>query len=242
VDSNPGLFFAGGFAHHPYYFGGPPNQPAGPDTVALANLADLETGPDRAMGGWGVHRRLPIYVNEWGEKSNPPDTYQDVTLPDQAAYINQGQYISWRDARVRSIAQFLLYDTLPDGRCPPSDPRHWRTFQTGLLSCNGTAKPSLDAYRTPIWVPQTSLSRGQKLFVWGQVRPASQAQGHQARIQWRAHKGWRTIATVKLSQAQGYFTVSVPVPATGSVRLAWQPKRSPATVYSSRTVPVTVGR
>ena len=242
VDRNPALFFAGGFAHHPYYFDGPPSQPPGPDIVALANLGVLEGGLDRAMRAWGVRRHVPIYIDEWGEKSNPPDSYQDVTLADQAAYINQGQYIAWRDPRVRSMAQFLLYDTLPDDRYPVSDARHWRTFQTGLQFANGTAKPSLAAYRTPIWVPQAKVAGGHGLLVWGEVRRYRQALGRQALVQWRGHHRWTTIATVKLTHAQGYFTVVVQIPATGSLRLTWRLKSSPATTYSSRTVPVTVGR
>ena len=66
------------------------------------------------------------------------------------------------------------------------------------MGSNGNAKPSLAAYRLPIWV---SSKR-----VWGQVR----AGGESVAVQWRSSskKGFKTYKTVKLNSA-GYFDLKV---------------------------------
>ena len=77
--------------------------------------------------------------------------------------------MAWLDPRVRSMSQFLLYDALPDTRYPRGSERYWSTFQTGLLYADGTAKPSLGAYRLPIFVPNAVLGSGQQRVRVGQA-------------------------------------------------------------------------
>ena len=87
-------------------------------------------------------------------------------------------------------------------------------FQTGLRFKSGKAKPSLGAYRLPIWVTRS----GSGVRVWGQVRPAGGAPQTVA-IQ-NGNKKFKTVKTVRTS-SNGYFLVRVGHQAGPKWRLAW---------------------
>jgi Cellulase (glycosyl hydrolase family 5) len=241
VKANPGLFNATGFAHHPYYFFRPPATSASdPNDVPIANLSRLERGLDRAFRNYGVHRRIPVYLTEYGYQTNPPDIYQTVTPAEQAVYLNEADYMAWNDPRVRSVAQFLLLDAQPDRRYAPSQFDYWDTFQTGLLFSGGAPKPALYAYRMPIWVRSPHVRRGHRLAVWGQLRAAPHDQPASALIQWRGASGaFRTIARHATRNSSGYFLFKVTPPGSGSVRVAYQ--TAGGGMIFSRTVRVRVG-
>ncbi len=222
VTADAGLFHATGFAHHPYYFFWPPHHGASdPNFVPLANLGRLEHGLDRVFAVYGVHRHIPIYLTEYGYQTNPPDPYEIVTPAEQASYLNQSDYLAWRNPRVRSVAQFLLRDSPPNSAFPRSDPQHWDTFQTGLEYVSGRHKPAYAAYRMPIWIPTTTVRRGARLFVWGQLRPARRTAT--ASIQWAPRHGgrYRTIARVRTRNRRHFVTARVRLGASGFVRIRW---------------------
>jgi hypothetical protein len=236
--AHPGLFDASGFGHHPYSFFLAPNVSyPEPDFVPLISLSRLERGLDSIFTTYGVARRIPIYLTEYGYETNPPNPFKGVSLQRQATYINEAQYLAWKDPRVRAMAQFLLIDSLPDSKFPPGSIRYWSTFQTGLEFANGTRKPSFAAYRLPIWVPTPTSTSGKPVLVWGMLRPASPKSSQRAEIQWRAPAGaYRTLATVTVNDPNNVFTHRVKLPGSGFVRLAW---RAPAgQVLHSRAAPV----
>lgn len=246
VTANPGLFQATGFAHHPYFFNLAPGRSSPiPDYVPLADLGRLERGLDHAFSVYGIDRRIPIYLTEYGYQTNPPDPSQIVSPAQQAAYLNQADYMAWRDPRVRSMAQFLLYDVGPDLAYPPSSFQYWgSTFQTGLIYGPGTpldgrSKPAYTAYALPIWIP-APRSRGSKLLIWGMLRLAPKGTARKALIQWQpaAHRGYATIATVDVPTAavDGYFTTSIKSPGNGSIRIAWH--SATGAMFTSRAVGV----
>ena len=133
-----------------------------------------------------IGKNAPVWLTEYGLQTNPPDKF-GVSFSRQATYINQADWMAYRDGRIRSVSQYELVD--------PEDPS---TFNTGLRRSNGAAKPALAAYRLPIWV---SSKR-----VWGQVR----AGGESVAVQWRSSskKSFKTYKTVKLN-SQGYFDLKV---------------------------------
>jgi hypothetical protein len=224
VQANPALFLAGGFAHHPYYFlHAPWVSSADANFAPLANLGRLERGLDRAFGAYAVARRLPIYLTEYGYQSDPPDPYVIVTAQQQASYLNAADYLAWKDRRVRSVAQFLLYDAGPDLRYSPGDFKYWGTFQTGLRFAGGAPKPAFASYQMPIWIPATRVRRGQTVLVWGQLRPATHLGPQLASIQWRGTRGaYATIARVRTNR-EGYLTVRIKPRGNGRIRIAWRP-------------------
>jgi len=244
VAQNPGLFYATGFAHHPYFFNFPPgySSPIG-DFVPLADLGRLESGLDQVFAAYGVNRKLPIYLTEYGYQTNPPDPHQVVSPAEQAAYLNQADYMAWRDPRVRSVAQFLLYDTGPNSAYPPSSFNYWDTFQTGLVygpgtSLDGRRKPAYGAYRLPIWIATPNVRRGLPVLVWGMLRLAPKDTPQKALIQWEPahHRAYETIATVSVpaGSREGYFTTRVIARGTGSIRIAW--RSATGQTFTSRAV------
>jgi hypothetical protein len=241
VSAHPGLFDATGFAHHPYSFFLAPNvQMADANFAPLSNLQRLERGLDAAFSAYGVSRRLPLYLTEYGYETDPPNPYRGVSPALQSLYINEAEYMAWRDPRVRAMSQFLLYDALPNASYPRGSQGYWSTFQTGLLYAGGAAKPSLNAYRLPIFVPDPRFGGDRKVLVWGRLRPAPHAISQRAQIQWRPASGsYRTLATVSVADPSGTLTTEVHVPGPGAVRIAWASRGGRP--YHSRAVAVSGG-
>lgn len=238
VAHNRVLFDATGLAHHPYYFSQPPDRPAvDPEYLPLSELPRLEHALDRIFATYGVTRKLPVYLTEYGYETNPPDPFRGVSPAIQSRYLNEAQYIAMRDPRVRSTAQFLLYDSPPERQYPVGSASYWSSFQTGLLYADGKRKPSFNSYRLPIFLPLTTFNRGARVLLWGMLRLAQNDTRQHALIQWRPlHGSYRTISTVTTAQPSGNFTASVAPPGSGAVRIAWT---SPGgSVYRSRAVGV----
>jgi hypothetical protein len=240
VAANPALFYASGFAHHPYYFFRPPSFSApDPNYVPLANLGRLERALNRIYRAYGVRRRIPIYLTEYGYQTKPPDPHQRFTPAQQAAFLNEADHMAWRDSRVKTVSQFLLYDDVPDRRFRPSQRDYWDTFQTGLLFANGKRKPAFNAYRLPIWIPTPRTHRGGRILVWGQVRPAAGHRSQRLEIQWRSgHGRFRTIASARTAGSSGYLNRFVRPPGSGQIRLAWRARGGKR--YTSRAARITV--
>lgn len=233
---HPALFEASGFADHPYPQGGiPPNLPTPdePEFTELAALPKLERTLDAVQRAYGSSRRLAIWDTEFGYQTDPPETILHTTSPATAAlYLNWSEYISWRDPRLRSYDQFLLSD--PPSAGPTGG------FASGLEFKDGTPKATYAAFRLAVFLPRT---RGDRLEVWGCVRPARYARlqtgvTQRVRIQFRRRgaAAFETLRTVTLSDPYGYFDVEQRFPGAGAVRLAWSYPAGPE--IFSRTVRV----
>ena len=231
---HPGLFEATGFAHHPYeLLLRPTARQTDPDYVTLSSLDRLERTLDGAFRAYGVNRRLPLHLTEYGYQTDPPDELSGVSPAQQERYLNESEYLAWRNPRVSTLAQFLLVDDgAPIGT----------TFQSGLRTIDGTAKPSLAAYRLPVWVPRPSVSRGGAVRVWGMLRSAPNGRPARAEIQVRsgASKAWRRVRAVRTANPRGYFTTSFRLRATGRLRVVYAEPGGAAAV--SREVPVRIRR
>jgi hypothetical protein len=235
VSQNPALLRASGFAVHPYPQGAvPPDvvlDPAadpGGGFVYLATISRLENFLDTVTRQYGVSNPFPIYPTEYGYETQPP--FQDgAPVAVTPAYENWAEYLTWRNPRLRSWDHYLLVD--------PPLPSH---FDTGLRFQNGTPKPTLVAFRMPIYLPVTHQS-GRALEVWGCARPAHYApQPQHVEIQWQSggQGGFATVRSAALDPSC-YFDTRVRFRSGGNVRLAWAYPDGP-TIYS-RVVPITVG-
>ena len=227
---HPVLFHATGFAHHPYELTFSPSTP--PPDRAFYTIANLPRLSFTLRYAYLRYRQtvprggVPLYLTEFGYQTNPPDRI-GVSLGKQAAYIDQAEYIAWRNPAVRTLSQFLLRD----GGAPVD-----LTFQTGLLFHNGRAKPAYQAYKLPIWLPHRSFRRGAKVRVWGLARPAANGTAPDVEIQFRRPHGssWHRITTVKASAARGYLYEKVALPGSGRVRLAWNGQVSRSVTVARR--------
>jgi hypothetical protein len=238
VRAHPALFAASGFAHHPYSFFLAPDVPLpDPEYVPLADLSRLEVALDRVYGTYGVHRQLPIYLTEYGYESDPPDPNRHVSLAAQAAYLDQAEFLAWKDPRVKALSQFLLVDSAPDTLDPVGSPGYWSTFQTGLEFLNSRPKPSLRAYGLPIFLPDPVVAPGGTTLVWGMLRRAPDSSSQRAQIEWRPSGGrFRPVSTVSTDNPDGFFEMAVKVPGAGAVRIAW--RAASGELFYSRAAPV----
>lgn len=223
VRAHPGLFRATGFAHHPYSFLTAPDvRLSQPGDAPLSELAGLERTLDAAFAAYGQHRRLPIYLTEYGYETNPPNPFRGVSLRAQSLYLDEAQYMAWRDPRVRALGQFELQDSAPDSLYPRGSFGYWSTFQTGLEFLGGRPKPSLEAYRLPIFLPTSRSAAGGELPVWGMVRPATAGSRISVTVQWRPPGGrYRSLATTVTHNPSGFLELRVRPPGTGAIRLSW---------------------
>jgi hypothetical protein len=228
---HPGLFRASGFAHHPYELTFAPSRPPQRrDWATLGNLSALQSMLRRAHLRYNQPLRgdVPLYLTEFGYQTAPEDQL-GVSRAAQAAYLNQAEWIAWRNRDVRTLAQFLLRD---DGQ-PVG-----RTFQSGLRLVRGARKAAWSAYRFPIHIARPTVPAGRRLRVWGLPRPARNGSRPRVRIEFRprGQARWRRLRTVRGDRGKGYVSASLRAPGTGRVRLRWNG-------LVSRSVPVrTAGR
>jgi hypothetical protein len=238
ASQHPALLAATGYSDHPYSFTLAPNVVStDPSWATLADLPHLESGLDRIFASYGkpMPSGVPLYLTEYGYKSNPPNPYVKISQTQQAAYINQGEYMAWSDPYVRALAQFELVDAGPQTAQPLGSPAYWGTFQTGLISMSGVPKPAYYAYRIPIWLPHAHT--GRRVAVWGQLRPAAHARVQFGTIEYAAGSAttFTTIRAVQTANPQGFVLAHVALSKPGWLRLAWV---DPATghAYHSRMV------
>jgi hypothetical protein len=248
---NPALFDATGFSDHPYSSTERPaaHHIANQQYVTFPVIDRLVRSLGRALRAYHASRDLPIYSTEFGYITSPPQkSGHHYPSPFRAAvYLNQAEYLSYKNPRVRSYAQYLLDD--------PSILPGVGLFSSGLLTAAGRPKPAFDAYRLPLWVPHRSLIRHHRTEVWGAVRPAhfgaaAARHAQQVRIQLQrgGHGPWTTLDTVRVNRRNGYFDVHPELPAGGKLRLRYTypsseqllPVGVAGSTIVSRSVKVTV--
>jgi hypothetical protein len=219
-----GRFGVNGISHHPYTRGGSQRPTTGslPGEITLQSASRLKRVLAQAASRHRIKANLPIYYTEYGFQTNPPDDTFGLPLTTQATYLNQADWMSWRDKRVKGMSQYELRDD-PD----------LAEFQTGLRFADGSAKPSLEAYRTPIWVTKSGRSH---VHVFGQVRPAK-LDKVSVTIQ-RATKKDAPFETVRTVNSGTRGFVYRTVQGRGGVwRLVWTD--SDGTTYTSRNARVS---
>ncbi len=241
---HPALFHAAGYAHHPYSLLTPPAIPSrNPDDVGMADLGRLSSALRRIFGAYRVGGGgLAIFNTEFGYQSRPPDPF-GFPQPLQAAYINQAEYMSYVNPRVRSTHQFLLEDAPPYTQFPANSYQYWGSFQTGLLEHDGKVKQALAAYRMPIFIPAARRRHAGIFRVWGGARPAPNGSRQTLQVQYRRNvRGakWRTRKSVTTRRIRNYVDTHVRLTHTGAVRLRWA--KPGGGVLFSRAAGVRIGR
>jgi hypothetical protein len=196
-----------GIAHHPYTRATIGSLTARPQqgNVTTANIPALRRvlrlgARAGAIPGSAASR---VYLTEFGVSSRPPAARRyGVSLSQQAARINLGEYLAYRLGYVRSFTQIGLED---DNLGAGSHPGRL-VFQTGLRfiatrsqllnGVLGKKKPSYNAFRNPLFV----VDRGRNVTVWGGIRGVTSG-----RV--TITVGGKTVKTVSLKH--GYFNTTV---------------------------------
>jgi hypothetical protein len=202
---------ATGFAYHPYTTGsGPRGIASNPEDAPIGHMKRIYRILDRASALKRLKiKKIPVWNAEFAYESNPPDI-QRTPLSKIPQFLNETEYMSFRDKRMRSYAQYQLYDEPLDKSLPASDPKHYAGFQSGLLFVNGTPKGNVfDAYRLPLVVDTTRQSN--KVNVWFGLRNKALAPAPVALVQFRKGRSgsWTTVATVKKLNKGRYGTLTV---------------------------------
>jgi hypothetical protein len=218
-----------GFAHHPYTQGGsrPPLTRGDPATeITISSPRRLKRILDAGARRGRIARRLPIHYTEYGFQTNPPDLLFGVSPTRQAEYMNQSDWLTYRDPRIRTVGQYKVVD----------DPVV-SSFQSGVRFSDGRPKPSYAAYRLPLWVSRKGASR---LRVYGQLRPL--ANGGTARVELQnaplGVPAWRTVATFTVRSKRNAFLRTIPR-REGRWRLRWVPGPGAAELFSRDAVAAT---
>jgi hypothetical protein len=263
---NPALFQASGVSDHPYMRWYKPNHELNPDPAnrssttdysSLGVIGNLTRALDRLQRVYRSNTRFPIYDTEFGYITSPPKHSPDPTSrvrvlylrpPVAAGYMNWAEYLSWRNPRLRSFEQYLLYDPLR-----PARSNDWGGFASGLLTWDGVQKATYYAWRLPLYLPVTKARRGDSLEVWGCVRPArfgllDTGSPQTAEIQFAptSSQTYTTLQTVTITPGGScYFDLRLAFPSSGTVRLAYTYPPGDALLGDGaevvgRAVPVTV--
>ena len=227
VEQHPGLFRFTGWAHHPYELTfAPSRRPVDRDFFTIANLDDLSGLLRRILDRYGQPRRpggVPLFLTEFGYQTNPPDPL-GVSPAKQASYLNQSEFIAWRNPRVKTLAQFLLVDDQPLPGYSHQNPNAWgATFQSGLVTIDNKHKPAYSTYQLPIHLPRSSVRRGSRLRVWGFARAAPNGAGPRVDVLLRYRRSkrpFRKIRTVT-GAPMGYVSTRIRVRRSGYVKLQW---------------------
>lgn len=219
--AHPVLFNATGFAHHPYAFERPPAAPDRTrDHAVLGNLGRLMRTLDRTLRRHGSKKRFKVWLTEYGYQTDPPDPYVGWRWKKHARFLAHAEWLAYRRARVRSTAQFLLYDDAPLRDYPADDPRHWGTFQTGLRMADGKRKTAYASYQRTIHVPPRRR-RGKRIKILGLYRPATGAVRAELQFRRKGRKRWKTIGRGE-TNARGFIVARRKARRTGKFRIRFR--------------------
>jgi hypothetical protein len=220
VAAHPALFAATGWAHHPYELSRAPNQPPthADEWLTLGNLHTLTRLLRRIHQRYGQPTPQPtrLYLTRYGYETDQ----QGVSPAKQAEYLNQAEYLTWRNRAVRTLGQFLLRDAAP--------------VQSGLRTADGAHKPSYDAYALPVWLPSSRVRAGRSLRVWGLVRAAPNGRRVRVSLQVRPRAGdpWQRVALRTTTGTRGYLSTTARVRRSGQLRLVWNGRHSRAASFT----------
>ena len=186
------------YAHHPYP-GRPSDSPfsggcaqAGCETITMATLERLLAEVTKAFGA------KRIWLTEYAYQTGPGGVSQQR----QADLLGQAALRVFKAPRVDLLIHYLVRDEPMSGR-----------FQSGLFSLTGA--PKLASLAFPLPLVQAGRS-GDKVVLWGQVRPGSGAQSY--RVQVRGGGVWRFAGGMRRTNARGYLSAAVTAPRGALVR------------------------
>jgi hypothetical protein len=186
-----------GVAHHPYTPSGGVRTPAKRDEAPIAALGELTRTLDAIARRGRLPRQLPVWITEFGFQTDPPDPFQ-LSVRRVPGFMDESEWIAFRNRRVRSYSQYTLRDDPP--RQSSSNFLKWSSFQMGLRFHNGRKKPGVyDAFPMPAFVRLLGRNR---VEVFGGLRASGSGR---ARISARVRGGsYRSVGSASLNSA-GYF-------------------------------------
>ena len=212
-----------GFGHHAYSTrSGPFSVPSNRDDVTIGSLSRLTAALDRAARANMVSRSLGVWLTEYGVQSKP-DPFLGATEQEQAEFLAMSERIAYRNSRVRSYAQYLLYDDEPR-----KQGSRYSGFESGLrhsyTAQGGRPKLAYYGWRLPLVVE--TPRRGSRATVWGLIRPAGRVTT--ARLEYRdgSRGTWRLMRFVRTNRS-GYISSTATLRTGRVFRLKWGSAEGP---------------
>ncbi len=180
------------YAHHPY-----PSLPklespweGGCEQCSTLSMAALERLLDEVKRSFGPTR---IWLTEYGYQTDPPDAILGVSPQIQARYVASAARRVYLAPYVDMLINFMVRDD--------AETAGW---QSGLIKANGIEKPSYTAFRFPL--EQVSRT-GDRVTLWGQIRPRSGLQPYRLRV-YRDGR-WSWLGDMRWTDSGGFFTTTV---------------------------------
>ena len=202
-----------GFAYHPHGLKlSPTARSSHPDEAQLGDLSRLVSALDRVTraGGLGSRHatgRFPLYLDEWGYQTNPPDGTLGVPTATQSTWLQQGAYIAWKHPRVRNLTQYAWRDEpLASGSSG---------WQSGLRFADGRPKSALATFPHPFWAERRSSTT---VRVWGQVRSGDTPSVSVERL--TSTGRWAFVTTVG-TDPRGFFSRDIRIRSSSSFRFRY---------------------
>jgi hypothetical protein len=233
---------ADGYSQHPYERNAPPWVPTGSDGAAMGDLPVLQALLGKLVA---MHRLAPgaetLWLTEQGYESNGQLADRPWTESQQAELDADAEYLAWRDGNVASFSQFLLRDTLTSqtlaARARSGNPHALvgGTWTSGLMRENGTPKPALWMFRSPVvarilsfapfasWLASSPAGAPAELIeVWGRARPIRSPTLVMLQVSDDGSSTYRNVGQAS-TDANGIFDVRIAVAAKTdvSVRFSW---------------------
>jgi hypothetical protein len=214
------------YAHHPYTKKVAPTiAPKNPADITIANIGTLGPILDTlsAESGGKIAPDLPIFLTEFGYESQP-DPRNGIPYMRQAEFNELADFLAFQQPRVAATTQFLLRDAAPLKRSPVTGKaykvgsrEYWFTYQSGLYTAGGRAKPAAYAYTLPLVV----YPAGEGLVgFWGQLRFRPNGAQDTALLMWCPdNKNIRTCEGLPDGAAttsfRGFFSGTAAIPKPG---------------------------
>jgi hypothetical protein len=203
-----------GFAYHPHGVTFTPTQTSRhPDEAQMGDLPRLIGALDRITRARGLRSRhssgrFPLWLDEYGYETSPPDRSRGVSSVRQSTYLQEAGYLTWQHPRVRNLTQYAWKDE-PMRR----DGAGW---QSGLRYQDGRPKGALTTFKHPFWALRRSR---RSVRLWGQVRPGGR---HTVTVERRSASGrWNAVTRVG-TDARGFFRRDVTTASGGTYRFRYQ--------------------
>ena len=209
------------YAHHPYTKKtNPTKKDPSRDAITIANLSTLPRLLDKIAAKTKlIPSGMPIVLTEFGWETNPPDTFNGISLANQAEWDNLGDYAAFRQPRVFANTQFLLFDVAPQKQYPRNTKAYWFTYQSGLYFNNGTRKPSATAYMLPFVAKRAG---GSNYMFWGMVRFTPNGANQTVLLQHKSGNDWVTDgAPIQVTNSVGFWEVTRPAQKGTTYRALW---------------------
>src|SRR6202000_2284156 len=114
-------------------------------------LSRLTAALDSATKAYRSGKRYQIYNDEFGYITRPPAGAGFPSQATAATWLNETEYLSYKNRRVASYDQYLINDPTWTRFNPNPG------FNTRLNTSSGQPKATLAAFRLPVWLPAATI-------------------------------------------------------------------------------------